>query len=57
MENGNFDSLKRRILTVLKTGILTVWKEIFDSLEKENFDSLKMKILIVWKRNIMSFIK
>jgi hypothetical protein len=40
LEKENFDSLKRKILTVLKREILTVWKGNFDSLEKENFDSL-----------------
>ncbi len=37
----NFDSLKRKILTV--------WKGKFWQFGKENFDSLKRKILTVWK--------
>jgi hypothetical protein len=31
----NYDSLERKIFDSLKSKILTVWKENFDSLEKE----------------------
>jgi hypothetical protein len=66
-EKENFDSLKRKILTVwkgkirqfekenfdsLKRKISAVWKGKFWQFEKENFDSLKRKILTVWKRKI-----
>ncbi len=59
---GNFDSLKREILTVLKGKFWQFEKENFDSFKreiltvlkgkfwqfgKENFDSLKRKILTV----------
>jgi hypothetical protein len=52
-EMKNFDSLKRKILTVWKGKFWQLknenfWqfeKENFDSFEKENFDSLKRKIL------------
>ncbi len=66
---GNFNSLKREILTVwkgkfwqfekgnfdsLKREILTVWKWNFWQFEKENFDSLKREILTVWKGNFLT---
>jgi hypothetical protein len=49
MQNSNFDSLEREILTVEKRNFDSLKREIFDSLQKGNFDSLKKKILTVWK--------
>jgi hypothetical protein len=42
---GEFDSLKRKFLTV--------WKGNFWQFEKEIFDSLTRKILTVWKKKIL----
>jgi hypothetical protein len=47
-EKENFDSLKKKILTVWKGKFLTVWKRKFCQFEKGNFDSLKREILTVW---------
>ncbi len=46
IEKGNFDSLKREILTDLK--------EKFWQFKKENFDSLKRNILTVWKGKFLT---
>ncbi len=44
---GCFEIISRKILTVLKKKIWTVWKG--------NFDSLKRKILTVWKGKFWQF--
>ncbi len=54
-EKENFDSLKKKILTVWKRKILTVWKGKFWQFEKGNFDSLKRKFLTVWKWKFWQF--
>ncbi len=54
LEQENFDSLKRKILTVWKEKFWQFGKGKFWQFGKKNFDSLERKILTVWKRKILT---